>query len=302
MDRHQRFANDGISIIPRWLPIAFILWIYALTPAAAQHLGVGVAVQGGGDGAVLTDVVLIEGNEMFPVADAMEISFFSSVGGLAFVRGTQTIGEGSAGLFQIEGSRDIFLSATAHQVYDKGTGSFGALKDGNPDPGNMFFYSDVCKRIYSIKPGSLRIGTKNIDVKSRTQSTDLRASDWLIAKLAEPPCNKIRIPLAKAVRGEEFKKLNNLMVAGLYKREDGQIEKQYALCKPVQTEGTGAKKIAFHGCSTLKGGSGGSMIVVGDDGRPKIIGIHRGVSDESWSLGANEGVLFTPELLKEIAK
>lgn len=274
---------------------------------------------------LLHQIVAIDGSELNDVQDEMEKKFFSGVGALVYIDATgKTISKGSAFVFRERGSPDFFVGANAHEVYDKNNWTFGKKADGSPDPDNMYFYSDVCKQTYKAKPNSLKVGTKEVDINSRNQATQVRAKDWLVFKLTEKPCDKMQAYEVVATPTAKATAYKNIQVAGLYSNgqksqmagvetnraespqatnaNTGKIKKLYSLCSAVGTEGSGKESLVYHQCSTNKGGSGGPILVVGSDGKPKVIGIHRGVSDPSWSSNANEGVLITPELLSAMTK
>ena len=80
-------------------------------------------------------------------------------------------------------------------------------------------------------------------------------------------------------------------------------KKLYSLCKPSSSEGDEDKVLLYHTCSTVKGGSGGPILIVSSlDKKPKVIGIHIGASGNNSLSGANEAVLITPQLLKKMIR
>lgn len=252
-------------------------------------------------------VVDIEGSEVREVRNQHEIRYFSGVGALTYKneRGTFT-GKGSAFTFRLDGDPDVYVAAAAHEIYDRGSWTFGTRPDGTPDRENLYIYSDVCRAGYRAKRGTLRVGSTEIDAGNADQSLELRARDWLVFKLAEKPCTAMAIYQAIPFTGNEFEQIKQLQVAGLHDNSrHGQkaVTKEYSLCKPKGFQGQREETVLFHGCSTRKGVSGAPILIVRSSSETGgVIGIHTGASDISWGMHANEGVLFTPEFLSTLAK
>ncbi len=259
-------------------------------------------------------------NVIEPVDRSGLRSMAGGLGNLTVRIENRSFAEASAFAFILpdDASKAIYVAATAHQLYQLGNWQGPRLTDGGPDLAKIGFWSPGCKKTYWAKPSSFRVGSPYVAAKLQLpngkQGPNLnRHLDFVVFEITPPICDELKPYVFTEVNEykssslmQSLAKKRSMTVLGSYDPKvavdlppppagEVPVAAYGATCSLVGTEKIHLSTLLFHNCDTTLGGSGGPILLKQPDGSVGVIGIHRGNTDASMALQANEGILFNQD-------